>query len=223
MEPPIARAWFKAFKLKPREFKTGWKLIGLAFLGVILLLLQSTFSAVDKPAGSETKRPTAANANWSGGNVDELITYESELSSSLASTLRKIEGAGDVFVSVSVSSSPSRVYAKEELTRTRNTQEGGIDGDHRTSAESEMSSKLASPGGTGAKEVPVVRVVKPEVIGVVVIAEGASDPDVKARLMQAVQVALALPPHKITVLPADGSERQGGHQINPSPRRGDQR
>lgn len=202
MEAPFARAWFRTFNLRPRELKLTWKLIGFALLGVVLLLVQGMFSATDKESRADKGQMKAQASKASREEVDELLSYESDLSTTLASVLEKIDGAGKVYVSVSVDSSPAKVYAKEELTRTKNTQEGGIGGDHRSSAESETSSRISTLGGMGSKDVPVVRVLKPEVIGVLVIAEGASDPNVKTRLAQAVQVALALPPHKITILPA---------------------
>jgi stage III sporulation protein AG len=51
-------------------------------------------------------------------------------------------------------------------------------------------------------EGPVLeREMAPEVAGVLVVAEGARSPQVKAGLFRAVQVALGVEPHKVIVLP----------------------
>jgi len=42
------------------------------------------------------------------------------------------------------------------------------------------------------------------IAGVLVVARGASNPQVKERLFEAVRVALNVEPHKILVLPGEG-------------------
>ena len=47
----------------------------------------------------------------------------------------------------------------------------------------------------------MVREYKPEIKGVLIVAEGANDSTVKASLTRAVELGLGIAPYKITVLP----------------------
>jgi len=58
---------------------------------------------------------------------------------------------------------------------------------------------LRDPQGN---ELPlVVEEGEPRYRGVLVVARGVEDPEVKARVIEALQVLLGLPAHRITVLP----------------------
>lgn len=58
---------------------------------------------------------------------------------------------------------------------------------------------------SGGKEEPVlIRAKRPEIAGVLVLAEGARDPGLREELVQAVITVLAVPAHKVTVLSKEG-------------------
>ncbi|NLC77623.1 MAG: hypothetical protein GX750_08400 [Clostridia bacterium] len=77
-------------------------------------------------------------------------------------------------------------------------QAGGV----RLTTEDNSSDQYVLIRGNQAQEEPVViQENSPQIQGVLIVAEGARKPAVRAKLQQAVQVALGLEAHRIQVLP----------------------
>jgi stage III sporulation protein AG len=126
----------------------------------------------------------------------------------LAETLSQVAGAGQVSVRVFLDSGPRYEYARKTADDTRTTQESDRSGTSRiTSERREEGEVTVRRGGSGGEDVPVVVMTHlPAVRGVLVVAGGAADPTVRAELSRAVQTALGLPPHRVTVLAKEAEE-----------------
>ena len=86
-------------------------------------------------------------------------------------------------------------------TGKKTTQERDQTGGTRLTTEDSGSDQLVMNRSENGEERPVVeREVAPQVAGVLVVAEGAGDSRIKARLFEATRVALGVDPQKILVL-----------------------
>ncbi|OAT86536.1 hypothetical protein [Desulfotomaculum copahuensis] len=192
-------------KLQKRTF---WWLAGLAALGVVLLLLGNT--GHHDPAGKApgtggaAPAPVTQKVQPSVSGDSSMGREEVALEDKLQQVLSQVAGAGRVDVTVRLASSQSEDYAVNASTTRKTTQEKDQSGGTRVTTENTDTGQMVllreNQGDT-----PVVRQEQAaRIAGVLVVAAGAQDPQVKARLFEAVRVALGVEPQKILVLPMEG-------------------
>ena len=124
------------------------------------------------------------------GKTNAILTQESvsqfsreALEEKLKRTLSQVEGAGEVYVILTLKEGPKQVLA----------QEGSA-----TETTRETAPVLASRGG-GIQEPVTVQEMGPSYLGALVVAQGAGDPSVKLTLTQAVSALTGLGADKISV------------------------
>lgn len=141
-----------------------------------------------------------------GQAVDGSIEgAEARLAALLSEHLTRVAGAGTVNVLVSLASGHEHRFGSEGDRMRRRTEETDPQGGRRTVTESTESVRVLWQPGAGTQREPAVeKVMNVEVRGVLVIAAGAADPAVRARLHGAVQTLLDLPAHRIKVVPGGG-------------------
>lgn len=171
--------------IKQNWVKNKLLLWGLGLVGALLLILPFNCQG----GGQET--PVAKPAPIKDG--------AQELQQELESILGRIEGAGRVKVMLTMEDEAEYVYARNEESSQRTTSEEDSQGGLRQQFEYDSSGQLVLVQA-GNQQTPVaVKVIKPRVRGVLVVAAGADNPLVRERLIRAVQGALGLPAYKISV------------------------
>lgn len=190
------------FNLKNKKF---WSIGLLLLLGIMLMLLGSCDSSVfsTKPEKAPLDSDMAGETGKPGVVSNSLMTREEkELAVELRQMLEQVAGAGKVEVTVQLASSTNNDYAINTTTGLKTTQEKDQGGGSRQITENTDSSTVVIARGAQGLEEPVVqKEVAPDVAGIMVVAQGAGTPRVKADLFRAVQVALGVEPHRIIVLP----------------------
>jgi len=172
-------------------------------LAVILVLVALRLYAPAAPQPESTALSAARGASLQTIAVQSsLQEYQRALETELAAHLAHIAGAGQVSVMVTLQSSGIQEFAmvKEETRRSTAT-EGPGDTRVETSVEETRSSQPAMLRGGGVEDGLKLRETMPQVQGVVVVASGAHAARVREMLTEAVVTILALPPHRVTVLP----------------------
>ncbi|WP_114679237.1 hypothetical protein [Desulfotruncus alcoholivorax] len=189
------------FNPRNRQF---WLLLLLLMLGVLLMMLGSC--GTGKPAPGYTQpqggqKPEDAVKTSAAG--DSLMSKEEKaLAMELQQMLEDVSGAGRVEVSVNLATSTYNNYAINTTSGLKTTQEKDQSGGTRQITENTNSGTVVLSKSDQGYEGPVLeREMAPEVAGVLVVAEGAGDPRVKADLFRAAQVALGVEPQKVIVLP----------------------
>jgi stage III sporulation protein AG len=198
----------KADLFNPRN-KQFWVLLLLLMLGIMLMVMGSCGSDTAN-SGSE-KEQAAGNKVIERGNHNQtseadfpsvMTREEKELAAELRQMLESVAGAGRVEVSVHLASSTYNNYAINTTSGLKTTEEKDQSGGSRQITENTDSKTVVLSRNDQGMEGPVLeREMAPEVAGVLVVAEGARSPQVKAALFRAVQVALGVEPHKVIVLP----------------------
>lgn len=187
------------FNLKNKDPKFLSAVLALFVIGIALI---SSWGGNEKKTADPPEDEISQNMeSVSAGRYSSLDDLEISLEKRLESTLSQIKGAGQVDVTVFLATGPKYEYAVNVTTNERSINERDQSGGTRVTTETTEDGQLvvirSEPSGG---EAPVVaREYKPEVQGVLVVAEGADNPKIKARLISAVQTALDLETHKIDV------------------------
>lgn len=136
----------------------------------------------------------------SGGN-DEIANYEKAYEAQIKEALDAIVGVEDVTVVVNVDATEKRVLEKNSTTQTQTTDETDREGGKRQVEDRSKEETLVIIRN-GEKEVPIViETKKPAIRGVLVVAKGAENIQVKKWIIEAVTRALDVPSHRVSVMP----------------------
>ncbi len=131
------------------------------------------------------------------------LGFEEEMEKRLAGILTQIEGVGSVQVMVSVDTGSRLELARDlngDKTITEETDKQG--GKRRVVAERQNEKVVILREGQGASDKPIILAEhRPVIAGVLVVAEGARDPSIKLRIGKAVEIAVGVPAHRVTVVP----------------------
>ncbi|MCL6522218.1 MAG: stage III sporulation protein AG [Firmicutes bacterium] len=176
--------------------------------GLILLLVanglgagSSSPPAAAPPAASPPSSPGgSAGATGAALPADPNAAAE-VLAQRLEATLSDVRGAGRVRVEVTLESGPRNLYLMEEHSQTSTTQETDSSGGRRQESQSDRQLTLPSSATGGSP--PVAAVDEPQVRGVLVVASGAGDPEVRDELARAVQTLLGVPLYRVAVVAGD--------------------
>ena len=182
--------WIK--KIGGNEEKKGWAdwgkkgsylLVILICVGILALIWPQGKSEVQKAALPETQ--TSSGVSQAKANI----------ANELQNILSQVEGAGKVQVSISLSSDGLKSYARNTKDEQRETQELDRSGGDRNIKENNQSSDIAVSGGSAL----LVEDRAPEIVGVLVVADGAKNGAVKERLTAATTTLLNISPQQVRV------------------------
>lgn len=165
---------------------SGRNLALLALLGVLLLVISK---------GGE--KPVTGKMQESVTETPPCATSEQPVvATELARLLSQIAGAGRVEVYITYDNGPQQVLAEETtMERVNDGEQGARQGSVRYSRK-----PVIIRDDTVRAERPVVLLQKqPQVRGVIVVAAGAADPQVRQQLTRAVETALGVAAHRVSV------------------------
>lgn len=178
--------------------------IGAAFMLVSNLVFKSDPAKQDISAGGNIKQPAsdvpAFGLNKSSGNK-QITDYEKLYESQLRKALQDMLGVNDVTVVVNLDSTDQQVLEKNKSTKSQTTNEIDKEGGERKVTDTSIDEQLVIVKN-GDNEAPiVVETKKPEIRGVLVVARGADNIQVKAWIVEAVTRVLGVPSFRVAVMP----------------------
>jgi stage III sporulation protein AG len=178
-----------------------WVII-LAALGVAFMLFGSFFE-FDKVKPGASSPPASGETEVFAQKKQESYTmedYEEMYEKKLKEVLQTINGVGEVSVMVNLDSTEEVVVEKNRNRQTQTTREADKGATRDINSESTQEQVVMEKDGGNERPV-VMKTIKPKVRGVVVVASGANNLQVKAWILEAVQRVLAVPSYKISILP----------------------
>ncbi len=182
------------------------KLIMIFIAGILIILLSfpGIFSS-NKPLKSnnttQTTNKTAIQQKDKNTTSYDSNTYITEMENKLESILKKVSGIGQVEVMITLKSSEEQVPLKNTPSTQESLNEVDGEGGSRTnnSVKQDDSTVLVNDGN--GNSVPyIVQKIEPQVEGIVVIAEGGNDGNVKMEIMDAAEALFNVPANKIKVM-----------------------
>jgi stage III sporulation protein AG len=130
-----------------------------------------------------------------------MATYEKMYEDRLTEMLDEIRGVSDAKVMVTIDSSEEMVYAQNDQENRQTTNEVDKSGGNRSVTTFDKNGQIVMTKKNGTDQPVLVKTIKPRVRGVVVVAKGAEEVKIQALITEAVQRALEVPPHKISIMP----------------------
>lgn len=168
--------------------KVKYLLVIIISLGLLALIWPST-KVADNTVHDNISNPTPA-----ASSVKDSITSE------LEAILGQIDGAGQVSASISLSSEGIKTYASNMREETRDTEEADNRGVKKNTTEHSITRDLAVSSGAPL----LIEEKQPEILGVLIVAEGAKNPSIAEKLLNATTTLLNISSHKVTVMPRKG-------------------
>lgn len=185
-----------------------------AYVLTVLLLGVGIMMVSNLLTNKESPKDTVTTFNQTNSQSKEVETfgkaenqftpagdYEKYLQNEMKEALESIAGVSDVKVVIYVEASEKKVFEKNKVTQKQVTEETDQEGGKRKVDDTSFEEQLVILK-SGDKEGPIiVETKKPKVNGVLVVAKGAENIQVKKWIIEAVTRALDVPSHRVSVMP----------------------
>lgn len=161
-------------------------------LFIIVIIVMNVLNDENKESLKETSQVTAVN---------KILSEEKEqsLEDKLESILSYIDGAGKVEVLITYQTGTKQIPMYNVKQNTTVTQEADKSGGTRKTEETNQEQTIIFEENGNEKNPVITQMINPEIVGILVVAEGAGNLQVKENLMKAVEAALNIPSHRIQV------------------------
>lgn len=173
-------------------------IIFICLLGVVLVFASNIFQDSSEVANTDTQEKEVVQQTF---DANDYTNYQKSLQSDLQQILSQIEGVGDVQVMITFESVEEKEIAYNTTQSTSVTSESDNQGGERVTEQSSEDQNAIMVSQDGGNTPLVVTEKYPEMKGVIIVAQGASDPNIKYKLMKCVENTLDLPAFKVTVYP----------------------
>jgi len=171
--------------------KLIYNLFIVLIIGIIILIMANIFLTNTKKTDSNSQL-TDFSADVS--NVD--LDYGTLLEKKLEDTLSKLKGVGEVKVMITLEDTIEKIPAFNTSKNNETTNEVDSQGGTRETIREGMDIQMVT-GSEGT--LMVLKEIKPTVRGVIVIAEGAEDPEIREMLYEAVKTVLGISGNRVEV------------------------
>ncbi len=169
---------------------------------VIINIVWNGSGKVNNNENNISSKQLASATNNTKLKSEKLETDEtaSDLKTELENILAKIQGVGEVKAFINYSESSQIVAMYNETTKTSNTEESDTSGGTRKIEETDSQKDIIyEEDDNGTKKPITQKVIEPKLEGAIITAKGASNPETKANIIQAVEAVTGLSAHKIQV------------------------
>lgn len=187
--------------------KEQWLIVFL--VGVLLLVIAL-------PTGNSKKQSESADSNTetsgqqenasgqSGGSAqngqDAQSVYEAKLEQRLTAILEQVAGVGKVKVMITLKDSGQTVLEKDVQSTENQTSESDDAGGSRTINETQREESTVYEQGNETGAPVVSKELRPEVEGVLVVAQGGGNASVAENISDAVLALFDVEVHKIKIV-----------------------
>ncbi|MFA5524036.1 MAG: sporulation stage III protein AG [Tissierellales bacterium] len=172
-------------------------LIILLFAGVIVLLLSNFFLG-----GKDTSSKLNLNGTENGVSEDYISSFTEEdyiggMEKRLEEILKKIKGVGEAHVMITFEDTSEKIPVFNTSQTNEKTDEKDAQGGAREVTREDLSKQIAV--GSGGDSLMIMKEIKPKVRGVIVVAEGAENIEIKEKLYSAVKTVLGISGNKVEI------------------------
>lgn len=176
-------------------------IIVVCLVGVLLIIAASFFK--DNSSFTTLTNKNAKNSTSDSQDSSKLTedTYRSDQENKLKSLLQSIQGVGSVQVMIYFDTGEEQVPAINQNSSTSVINEVDNSGGKRTTSQSNSSNTVVITNNGDKSEPLIIQTNKPKVNGVLIVAEGAEDSNVKFNITNSVAELFNIPENKVNVFP----------------------
>ncbi|EOU1916737.1 stage III sporulation protein AG [Clostridium perfringens] len=178
-------------------------LIILLLLVIMFYLVVSYFTGVNNITKSEKtnlEKVSKEDMNSNSQKDSEVLSYQEKQEKDLERILGKINGVGSVDVVINFQSSEVKVPAVDNSSQKSTTEETDSEGGTRVNSQETDGDKIVMSNSSNGSEPVILKTEKPEVLGVMVVAEGAEDSKIKYEITKAISSLYNISFDKVNVL-----------------------
>ncbi|HHV38564.1 MAG TPA: sporulation stage III protein AG [Tepidimicrobium sp.] len=175
--------------MKNRKLLTN--VLAILILGIIILLIANIITGEKKDKGLDS-----AIEDIKEYSADNNLEYDAILEKKLENILTQMKGVEKVRVMITLEDTSERVPAFNTTQNNETTNEVDSQGGTREVFREDTTTQVVTES---EGSLTVIKEIKPTVKGVIVIAEGAEDLEVKERLYEAVKTVLGIPGNRVEV------------------------
>ena len=178
-------------------------LIILLILVIMFYLVVSYFTGVNNITKSEKtnlEKVSKEDMNSNSQKDSEVLSYQEKQEKDLERILGKINGVGSVDVVINFQSSEVKVPAVDNSSQKSTTEETDSEGGTRVNSQETDGDKIVMSNSSNGSEPVILKTEKPEVLGVMVVAEGAEDSKIKYEITKAISSLYNISVDKVNVL-----------------------
>ncbi|WP_111292273.1 stage III sporulation protein AG [Bacillus safensis] len=179
-------------------------IIGVSFMLVSQILSppsskqQAAVPASKKTSSEEQEVFKPASSGKPKNSIEDV---EQEYENQLKEILETIIGVEDVSIVVNVDATSLKVFEKNKSNKSTTTEETDKEGGVRSVTDQTKEEEVVIIKN-GNEETPVVvQTKKPEIRGVLVVAQGVDNVQIKKTIIEAVTRVLDVPSHRVAVAP----------------------
>lgn len=181
--------------------KAKWMAIA-AIIGISFMLLSDLKDRGEINAVLPQDSSEEGNEQTAPAKEDFEKIYERELTAAL----EQIAGVSNVTVVVTIEASERKVFEKNTAVKTQETKEQDKRGGERTITDQTRDENLVMVKQDGGEAPVIQEMKKPDIRGVLVVAEGAENIQVKKWIIESVTRVLNVPSHRVAVMPKKPKE-----------------
>lgn len=181
---------FKKLNFNEKEKKKFMVLLGLGIFCIISLVLLNFLQEKKDVSKNDSQETTKKQEEKTTENEED------ELEKKLTAILKEINGSGDVSVMITYDNSEEIEPAYNSSNTKETTSETDSSGGERTVETSSENKTLVTSDSSNPI---VIKTKEAKIKGVLVVASGAKDSNVKQTLYEAVQTALQISGHQVEV------------------------
>lgn len=191
-------------KFLDKYFKGNTKKLAANFIvflliGVLLILIGNIASNLY--AKKTPNESAAVEVSTNSEAVDLTSGYQEKLKRELADILSQMEGVGKVSVMIYFNGGSESLPAMNINDTSKKTDEKDNQGGTRTTIESTKNESIVVINDANSSKPFIVKQLNPSIAGVIVVAEGADNAEIKEKIHNAVKTALSLSSNRVTVMP----------------------
>lgn len=168
-------------------------LIIIFIIGIIIMITISLFNEDFSNKKNETIQVNKKDTS----NIELHKDYGQLLEKRLEIILSEIKGVGKVKVMITLEETTEKIPATNSKINNEKTMETDSQGGVREINREDSNIEIATIGSDGS--VLVLKEIQPKVKGVIVVAEGAYDLEIKEKLYQAVKTVLGVSGNRVEV------------------------
>lgn len=181
------------------------KFLNAVVIALILAFVLLAISFLSTTRKKDTKESLSTNVSNSStleeGAKNTIYNYEENEKQELTKLLGTIENVGKVEVMIYFKTGEVKVPAIEQSTQEAVTEETDSQGGKRSTTQQTDGSKVVMSGDGSKNEPYILQVNKPQINGVLIVAEGATSAKVKYDIQVAVSSLYGISLDKVNVYP----------------------
>ncbi|MBW7454165.1 stage III sporulation protein AG [Paenibacillus sepulcri] len=190
----------------PKRVRTLRWLLIIGGIGAALMLVNSFLSFQPSEPSTQVPDETASSdqAAFSGkgsGDPESFASIEEPLENRLKDILEKIVGVGSIDVLITIDSTEEIVVKQNEKETQQITDESDKNGGKRHMTSITKDGQVVLYEAEGGQTPFVVKRIKPQIRGVLIVAKGAENATVRRLILDAVEKGFNVPVSRISVVP----------------------